>query len=195
MMLSLATDEVDPAQRIRSIHRNAVMSEAYQQAIAADRLTELVPSTLLGLSARLYSEFQLAQHYMPMFNVPITNVPGPQVPLYLQGARLIRQFNFAPLFDGMGLVIVAISYEGRLTFNLTMAPDVVPDGDSFAGLMRESLEAIEAAAPRLPVEDSTSERGRDSSHVITDALLDTVESVMENLGQRWARFRGGKGPT
>jgi hypothetical protein len=61
MLLDLATSEPDPARRIRRIHWNAVESEPYREAIAADRLTELLPSTMLALSARLYSELQIAQ--------------------------------------------------------------------------------------------------------------------------------------
>jgi len=194
MMLSLATEETDPAQRIRTIHQNAVVSEEYQQAIAADRLTELVPSTLLGLSVRLYSEFQLAQHYRPAFNVPITNVPGPQVPLYLQGARLIRQFNFAPLFDGMALVIVAVSYEGTLTLNLTLAPDVVADGETFEELAFTSLSAIEAAAAQLPESDpSLTGPERTGPSPVLDAVLDRAETLLESAGQRWRNWCGKTG--
>ncbi len=149
MLLNLASTEPDPAQRIRVINENARISEHYQQAIAADRLTELVPSTMLALSARLYSEFQLAQRYQPAFNLPITNVPGPQVPLYLQGARLVKQINTSPLFDGAGLVILAVSYEGNINFNITLCPDLIPDGEALPQLLEESLATIESAARSL----------------------------------------------
>lgn len=183
MLLNLATDETDPARRIRRIHWNAVSSEPYQEAISADRLTELVPSTMLALSARLYSELQLAQRYQPVFNVPITNVPGPQVPLYLQGARLDRQFNTAPLFDSMGLVIVAVSYLGTLTINFTLCPDVVPDGEKLQALVADSLASIEEAAVRLPPEAD------DSAHpehhqTLTDEALTLVEGIIRKTVQR-----------
>ncbi|WP_148861726.1 WS/DGAT/MGAT family O-acyltransferase [Marinobacter fonticola] len=177
MLLDLATNETCPATRIRRIHWNAVASEPYQEAIAADRLTELVPSTMLALSARLYTELQLAQRYQPVFNVPITNVPGPQVPLYLQGAKLTHQYNTAPLFDSMGLVIVAVSYEGQLTLNFTLCPDVVPDGHRLIELVEPSLDSIEAAAAKLPME--TSEQMEPNGHGST--LLDDALSVMEGV--------------
>ncbi|PAV24590.1 wax ester/triacylglycerol synthase family O-acyltransferase [Tamilnaduibacter salinus] len=178
MLLDLATLEPNPARRIRRIHWNAVASEPYQEAIAADRLTELVPSTMLALSARLYSELQLAQRYQPLFNVPITNVPGPQEPLYLQGARLVRQYNAAPLFDSMGLVVVAVSYEGQLTLNFTICPDVVPDGEQLTGLVDESLDAIESAAMNLPAESEPElmESSQDSS--LLDDALTAIEGVL-----------------
>lgn len=178
MLLDLATREPNPAARIRHIHRNAVESEPYREAIAADRLTELLPSTLLALSARLYSELQVAQRYHPLFNLPITNVPGPQVPLFLQGARLVRQYNSAPLFDSLGLVIVAVSYQGQLTLNFTLCPDVVPDGESLQGLVEESLENIEACTSTLGPDEGLEPRGH-HAHNLTDEALTFLENLLK----------------
>jgi len=187
MLLDLATNEPDPAKRIRQIHWNAVASEPYREAIAADRLTELLPSTMLALSARLYSELQIAQRYQPVFNLPITNVPGPQVPLYLQGARLVRQYNTAPLFDSMGLVIVAVSYQGKLTLNFTLCPDAVADGMSLPDLVEESLASIESHAPNVePVED-----GEAPGEVTGQSLADDALTFLEGaLRKTLKRFRG-----
>ncbi len=181
MLLDLATNEPNPAKRIHRIHWNAVESEPYREAIAADRLTELLPSTMLALSARLYSELQIAQRYQPVFNLPITNVPGPQAPLYLQGAQLVRQFNSAPLFDGLGLVIVAVSYQGRLTVNFTLCPDVVADGDSLTGLLEESLSAIEAAATDLTPEDEEPDYGLEYHKTLTDEALTVMEGALRKV--------------
>ncbi|MEX0605236.1 MAG: wax ester/triacylglycerol synthase family O-acyltransferase [Marinobacter sp.] len=183
MLLNLATDEPNPARRIRRIHWNAVASEPYQEAISADRLTELVPSTMLALSARLYSELQLAQRYQPVFNVPITNVPGPQVPLYLQGAQLVRQYNMAPLFDSMGLVIVAVSYQGTLTINFTLCPDVVPDGEKLKMLVTESLISIEEAAADLPP-DTDQDYSQENRQTLTDDALNLMAGVIRKTVQR-----------
>jgi hypothetical protein len=163
-----------------------VESEPYREAIAADRLTELLPSTMLALSARLYSELQIAQRYQPVFNLPITNVPGPQVPLYLQGARLTAQFNTAPLFDSMGLVIVAVSYQGTLTVNFTLCPDVVAGGESLTTMLEESLDAIEVAAANLS--EDTGDSGFETEEHTT--LMDDALTLMEGaLRKTVARFR------
>ncbi|MDK8465962.1 wax ester/triacylglycerol synthase family O-acyltransferase [Marinobacter sp. SS13-12] len=187
MLLNLATNEPDPAKRIHRIHWNAVESEPYREAIAADRLTELLPSTMLALSARLYSELQIAQRYQPVFNLPITNVPGPQVPLYLQGARLIRQFNSAPLFDSLGLVIVAVSYQGSLTVNFTLCPDVVADGDSLTGLLEESLLAIESAAATLGPEIEEPDYHQDNHKTLTDEALTLMEGALRKVFKSFRR--------
>ncbi len=178
MLLDLATNEPDPARRILNIHWNAVESEPYREAIAADRLTELLPSTMLALSARLYSELQIAQRYQPVFNLPITNVPGPQVPLYLQGARLVKQFNTAPLFDSMGLVVVAVSYQGKLTVNFTLCPDVVAEGESLAGHLNDSLSAIENAAANLTPETEDPRFEAEVPATLMDDALNVMEGAL-----------------
>ncbi|MAA65202.1 MAG: wax ester/triacylglycerol synthase family O-acyltransferase [Alteromonadaceae bacterium] len=187
MLLNLATDEPDPARRIRLIHWNAVASEPYQEAIAADRLTEMVPSTMLALSARLYSELQLAQRYQPVFNVPITNVPGPQVPLYLQGTRLARQYNTAPLFDSMGLVIVAVSYEGRLTLNFSICPDVVPDGERLTALLEPCLLDIEKAAATLPAESAPEQSSNNRNPTLVNEALNLAEAMVQKSLRRFRK--------
>ena len=157
MLVNLATEEPDPAARIRVIRDNTRISEDYREAIAADRLTERLPSTMVALSTRLYTEFQIAQRYQPPFNLPITNVPGPQVPLYLQGARLVQQVNSAPLFHGAGLAILAVSYAGAVHFNLTLCPDLIPDGNCLPALILESLEAIERNALSTNAREASSD--------------------------------------
>ena len=176
--------EPDPALRIRRIHWNAVASEPYREAIAADRLTELLPSTMLALSARLYTELQIAQRYQPVFNLPITNVPGPQVPLYLQGARLVQQYNTAPLFDSMGLVIVAVSYEGKLTLNFSTCPDVVADADALAGYVLDSLHAIEAATLTLEPNAGLDDQAATSGQTLADDAMAVLEGVLKKVLRR-----------
>lgn len=181
MLLDLATNESDPARRIRRIHWNAVASEPYREAIAADRLTELLPSSMLALSARLYSELQIAQRYRPVFNLPITNVPGPQVPLYLQGAKLAQQYNAAPLFDSMGLAIVAVSYQGSLTLSFTICPDVVAQGDTLRNHVCDSLKAIEEAASGLDPEEMHTPLIETRNQTLADDAMSLLESALKKL--------------
>ncbi|MDO6825175.1 wax ester/triacylglycerol synthase family O-acyltransferase [Marinobacter sp. 1_MG-2023] len=187
MLLDLATNEPDPARRIRKIHWNAVSSEPYRDAIAADRLTELLPSNMLALSARLYSELQIAQRYRPVFNLAITNVPGPKVPLYLQGAKLTQQYNTAPLFDSMGLVVVAMSYQGSLTLNFTVCPDVVPQGSSLRKHVCDSLEAIEKAASELDPEELHTPLTETRSQTLADNAMGLLEGALKRLTGRFRR--------
>lgn len=144
-MLSLATNIIHPIARIKQIHENAVISKTYSQAISADRLTELIPSSVAALSARIYTEFQLAQRHKPLFNIPITNIPGPQMPLYMNGSRLIRQIGTAPLFDGIGVVLVVVSYDGKITISVTSCPTMMENPGHFGEYLLKAVDDIEAS--------------------------------------------------
>ena len=69
-------------------------------------------------------------------NLFISNVPGPQQPLFMNGARLLHTYGMAPLADGMGLFIATPSYNGEMTFNIISAREMLPDIEFF----RECLE-------------------------------------------------------
>src|SRR5690606_3720418 len=106
-----------------AIHNNALASKIYQQAISAARLTGTAPSAMLGLAARVYGEFQLAQQHKPLFNLPITNIPGPPSPLYFGDFPVPDKLGLTPLYNNLGLAVVVISYNGKMNFTLHYCPD------------------------------------------------------------------------
>ena len=180
LLLSLATDEPNLAIRLKRIHDHAKASQVYSQAISANRLTQLVPSAMLGLSARIYTEFQLAQRHKPLFNVPITNIPGPQYPLYFDGARVDYQFSTAPLFDGLGLVFVISSYAGKVTFTLTCCPTVVPDLSMLIDQFPRALEQLRLDLAETDLNDIAETPPENSSNVLGGLVSDVV-SLFNNL--------------
>jgi hypothetical protein len=94
------------------------------------RVAEWTPSILLSLGARGVSG--------PVNSI-VTNVPGPQIPLYLQGARLRAIYPQAPLLEGMGLAVGLVSYDGRVHWGIISDPDLVPDAEIFVDLIRKAL--------------------------------------------------------
>ncbi len=156
MFIQLATDIADPVERLRKIHTNASVGKTYQGAVGAKNLikaTEFVPFGLAAQAARAYSRSQLADYHRPVFNCVITNVPGPQVPLYLNGAQLLAQMGSAPILDGMGLMIVVTSYNGVLAISPTSSPAVMPDLDRFNELLWRSANELEAAINALDLNE------------------------------------------
>jgi len=151
MLVELATDEPDPLRRLRKVHRNADDSKAYTDAVGANRLTdatEVVPYSLAAAASRLYSGMQIAKFHKPPFNLVITNVPGPRMPLYLGGARLYNLFGMAPVIDGLGLLIVITSYTDRLNISVTASRNLLPNPDPLLGGIRSSFRELHAAACR-----------------------------------------------
>jgi hypothetical protein len=107
--------------------------------------SELVPFGLAGVAARLYSRLHIAEHHRPIFNLVITNVPGPQIPLYLAGARLFVNMGMAPITDGLGLIITVFSYNGLISISPMACPHLMPDLDQFTRYLWESANELETA--------------------------------------------------
>ncbi|RMF13620.1 MAG: wax ester/triacylglycerol synthase family O-acyltransferase [Gammaproteobacteria bacterium] len=145
LIVSLDTHIDDMAERTLSIHGHAQASEIYSQAIAAARLTHLVPSALMGLAARVYSEFQLAQKHRPLFNLPVTNIPGPTRPLYLLGQPLVQQVACAPLYDGLASAFVFVSDASKVTLSVTWCPDTVHFEQPLQSRVDTALARLEAS--------------------------------------------------
>nr|WHV03942.1 putative wax ester synthase/acyl-CoA:diacylglycerol acyltransferase [uncultured bacterium] len=148
MLVQLATDEADPLARLTRIRQGAGRAKTHHQAVGARTLTDsaqIVPFSLAGRAARLYSRMELAEKHRPIFNLVITNVPGPQLPLYIDGAPLLHHFGAAPIFDGMGLLLAIFSYNGELTVGVCSSREVMPDVHAFTRAIEESLDELEAA--------------------------------------------------
>jgi diacylglycerol O-acyltransferase / wax synthase len=127
---------------------HATVSEAMRglkesgQAVGARALTQLAdfaPPTIAGQAARL----QARQRY---FNLVVTNVPGPQFPLYLLGRRMRAIYPAVPLARNQALGIAIMSYNGRLGFGLLADYDAMPDLHDVADDLRDALADLEAAA-------------------------------------------------
>lgn len=148
MLVQLATNIEDPIERVEAIHENTSRGKTYQGAIGAKTLAnmaEAVPFGVANQAARLYSRFRVAAMHSPVFNVTITNVPGPQFPLYLNGHKLLSIMGSAPVLDGMGLIITVFSYNGLITLSPTSDANSMPDMDVFSRLLREEANLLEAA--------------------------------------------------
>jgi WS/DGAT/MGAT family acyltransferase len=148
MFVDLPLGEPDPTQRLQAVRSTTSDLKDRQQAVGAAflvDLTQFAAPTLLGLAARL-------AHRQPFFNLVITNVPGPQVPLYCMGARMLEAFPVVPLTRNTALGIAILSYCGQLHLGLYVDADAVDDvavlaaglEDSFAELKKIAEEATEA---------------------------------------------------
>jgi diacylglycerol O-acyltransferase / wax synthase len=157
MLTSLATDLDDPVERLEVIHQTTVVAKEQQNAIGADTLqqwAEFAAPAIFGRAMRLYSNTRSADRHRPIFNVTISNVPGPPFPLYVAGARVLDTFPMGPIFDGGGLNITLMSYLDRIDFGLVADPSLVPDVWLIADGLRDALDELTAAAEALePVDE------------------------------------------
>jgi diacylglycerol O-acyltransferase / wax synthase len=148
MLIQLATHIEDPIARLEAIQENTVRGKSYQGAIGAKTLAsmaEAVPFGIANQAAKFYSRFQIAELHNPVFNVAITNVPGPKMPLYINGHKMLSIMGAAPIIDGMGLIITILSYDGSVTVSPISDVKSMPDLDDFTKYIRESANELEAA--------------------------------------------------
>ena len=80
------------------------------------------------------------------FNLVVTNVPGPQIPLYLLGARMLEIYPQVPLFFNQGLGIALFSYDGKLCWGMTADWDLLPDVHLFTDAIKESFAELQSLA-------------------------------------------------
>ena len=153
MLVSIATDIAEPLQRLVAVKHNTEKSKGMTHAIGARTLTDytrFVPSATAALAARLYTRMKVADAHNPLFNCVITNVPGPQIPLYSLGSQMVAQIGYGPIFDGMGLLIAIFSYNGTLSIGVSSCRRIMPDIADFIGFLHQSLAELEAAAKAVP---------------------------------------------
>jgi len=149
MVVGLGTQIADPLERLRFVHAEAVNSKAMTNAVGARTLADyskLIPSGLAGLGARLYTRVGAANMHAPAFNCVVTNIPGPRVPLYFCGAKMLAMYGTAPVFDSMGLINPVYSYGDTIAVSFTADRDMLPDPENYASALRESFEALKTAA-------------------------------------------------
>jgi diacylglycerol O-acyltransferase len=152
IMAPLPVYESDPLERLRIVRESMSGLKEGKQAVGAQILTELggfAPPTVLAQAARL----QARQRF---FNMVVTNVPGPQMPLYVLGRELLDLFPLAPLAKRQTLCVAVMSYNGKLNFALLGDFDAMPDLDMVVRGLEQSLDELRAAAgiepPPQPVE-------------------------------------------
>jgi WS/DGAT/MGAT family acyltransferase len=152
MLVQLATNIEDPIERLEVIHGNTIRGKTYHGAIGAKTLSQMaeaVPFGVANQAARLYSRFHISELHNPVFNLTITNVPGPQFPIYLAGHKLYTIMGMAPIIDGMGLIITILSYNGMVTVSSTSDIKSMPDLDNFSVYLRESANELEELILKL----------------------------------------------
>jgi diacylglycerol O-acyltransferase / wax synthase len=153
IMAPLPTNLSDPAARLHAAHEAMRAAKEQHGAMPADLLTDVAQfamPALAGQAARFSARLRLVERINP-FNLIISNVPGPNVPLYYAGAKLLAYYPLSAIAEGQGLNITVMSYGGGLHFGLIADRDLVPDLDVMAGYLVEELKVlIHAVLPDDP---------------------------------------------
>ena len=142
MMAPLPVWCQDPVARLDIVREELKGLKSGGQAVGAQVLTQLsgfAPATVMGQASRVMARQRF-------FNLVVTNVPGPQIPLYLAGKRMVDTFPMVPLAKNQALGIALLSYAGNINFGLVGDFDLMWDLDDFTEDVRESLAELAAEA-------------------------------------------------
>lgn len=148
MFATLHTELSDPVQRLKAIADANSVAKQHSSAIGASLLqdwTQFAAPAVFGIAMRLYASSRLTET-MPVHNLVVSNVPGPQAPLYLLGCETKAMFPLGPIFHGSGLNITAMSLHGTLNIGLISCPELLPDLWEMADEFTVGLEELLVAA-------------------------------------------------
>jgi diacylglycerol O-acyltransferase / wax synthase len=149
MFVSLPTQIADPLERLATINKGTRGAKEEHNALGADVLlnwVEHATPNVFAAAARTYSRLKLADHHRPIHNLIISNVPGPDFPLYFAGAEMVAGFPLGPILEGAGLNITVMSYRGVLNWGLMACRETVAGADEIALAIPEALDELLAAA-------------------------------------------------
>ena len=151
MFCRLETHIGDPAERLRAIARVSAIAKEHSSAIAPTLLqdwTEVTARALFGLVMRLVATSPRTQ--TPVYNLLISNVPGPPTTLYFLGAEVVAMYPLGPIFHGSGLNITVMSLNGKLDIGIISCPELLPDlwelADDFSVALDEMLAYVDDRA-------------------------------------------------
>ncbi|MBV9515732.1 MAG: wax ester/triacylglycerol synthase family O-acyltransferase [Mycobacteriaceae bacterium] len=147
MFSRLETHIADPAERLHAIAEANATAKEHSSAIAATLLqdwSQFAAPAVFGIAMRVYTSSRLTES-RPVHNLVISNVPGPQMPLYFLGAEIKAMYPLGPIFHGSGLNITVMSLNGKLDVGIISCPELLPDlwdlADDFAICLQELLTA------------------------------------------------------
>jgi diacylglycerol O-acyltransferase / wax synthase len=147
MIASLATDVADPMRRLEAIKASTRSAKEHLQTLPRSTLTQY--TMLLMAPYMLQLVTGLGGRARPVFNVTISNVPGPREPLYFQGARLEAMYPVSLIAHGGALNITCLSYADSLNFGYTGCRDTLPSMQRLAVYTGEALEELEQLLDRV----------------------------------------------
>ncbi|GCD91017.1 wax ester/triacylglycerol synthase family O-acyltransferase [Nocardioides sp. LS1] len=150
--VDLPIGESSPVVRLHQVSYSFQAHKDTGRAVAANRLAGIAgfaPTTFHAIGARVAAA-ELRRGYQ----LSVTNVPGPQSPLYAAGARMVATYPVHPLLPGHPLAIGVTSYDGGVYYGLTADRDLLPDAELLATCLREALDELldtaTGARPRVP---------------------------------------------
>ncbi len=189
MLASLATTIDDPVERLLAISAGMRQAKDQQNAIGATTLqdwAEFAAPAVFGRAVRTYARYRLADRHRPIFNLTISNVPGPAFPLYSAGAQMVANYPMGPINDGAGLNITVLSYMHQLDFGVVTCRELISDAWPIADGLGDALDELKKRAEPATSKAATSKARKQAKVVLVhgawhgswcwDAVVEALEA-------------------
>ena len=170
MFVPLGSHVPTAAARMEYVHEETVKAKAMSKALGARQsveVSQLTPAPIMNIGASIYSRLKLADRIKPSVNTIVTNVPGPPVPIYSAGAKMVATYGQLCLVDGVRLGHVVNSYKGDITVGFVADRDAMPDPDFYAECLKESfadhMEAVKNHAKHTETTKVTTVKAKPST--------------------------------
>ncbi len=187
MLAQLPTHLTDPEERLAFMRDSMKEAKRHFEAVPASLLQDLsalIPTALSGLAARAL--FKLATVPGVLFNLFVSNVPGPQLPLYIAGARVQGIYPVSAVTDMTGgLNITLFSYDGNLDFGLIACREMVPDVWNLIGYLQDAMAEMVALVPKA-------QRPAPSSAAKKTGAQKTARKTAQKTAQKTAKRTSGR---
>ena len=149
MIVPIPTDEPDPLERVKRVEQAMGAAKSRHNAMPAELLqdvTSFIPPAINARAARVALQLGTRQRMRPLYNLVISNVPGPPFPLYLAGAEVERNYPVSVITDGAGLNITVMSYRGSMDFGVLADREQIPEVWDMIDALGAELDALQRAA-------------------------------------------------
>jgi diacylglycerol O-acyltransferase / wax synthase len=145
MSAPLFTNEPNALRRLKKTHDALAAMKEHHRALPAELLQDtnhFIPPAVFARAARATFAISTSGAGRPTWNMVVSNVPGPQFPLYCAGARLVANYPVSVITHGMGLNMTVMSYCGKMDFGIVADRDQMPDLWSMLDRLGDSLEEL-----------------------------------------------------
>ncbi|WP_373490020.1 wax ester/triacylglycerol synthase family O-acyltransferase [Parasphingorhabdus sp.] len=187
MTIKIWSNIADPVQRLEAIRDTTRETKAAKSGLSARIMTDLtkhIPGVTMAGVARIMTDERFAPK---MSNLMVSNVPGPQIQLYMNGAKLTHQYGLAPLAHGMGLFIATPSYNGTISFSIISDRKMMPDVEFFRECLQRAFDELQDAKP-----SATAKQSKKPAEAVKPPVTSKDGSVMYRRVAKKPRARTSK---
>ena len=173
MFVPLGSHIASTHERMKYVTEETIKAKGFTNAMGARQMTEmakLAPAPMMNIGAKVFTRLKLANHIKPVVNTVVTNVPGPPVPIYSAGAKLLSLYSLVCLVDGAKLGHVVHSYCGEVTLSFTACRSAIPDPDFYSECIQASFDDHMVAVKKMETAAAAKEAVKTGSAVKKPAV-------------------------